>query len=173
MHSVGMRRHRHVVLAAATIATSVVLAGCGGSPSGGGDEAAAETGSGSDVIAQAEELSGQEQVDFLVDAAKKEGGPLRFYTSWSSNAIDTIVDAFEKQYGIEVEAYRASSQDLSLRISQETSAGFDEGADLVEMRGQELFQFSQDGSLQGFQGDSTRTSPTTPATGPGPQTDST
>ena len=40
-----------------------------------------------DVLDRAESLNGQQQVDFLLGEAKKEGGPLRLYTSYSADSL--------------------------------------------------------------------------------------
>jgi iron(III) transport system substrate-binding protein len=148
------RRHHRAFAAAVALTAGIVLGGCGSSPT---STSPPETKAGSSdvesVLSSAEKLSGQEQIDFLKAAAAKEGGPLRLYTSWSANSIDAIEQAFEKAYGIEVESYRASSQNLSQRVDQESSAGYDKGADFVEMRGRELYQLDSEGKLRGFRGD--------------------
>lgn len=136
---------------------ATVLAGCGGSPTAG--PAPQQSDDVDQVLDHAQELTGQAQIDYLVEAAKKEGGPLRLYTSYSSESVDALVAAFEKKYGIEVSSYRASSQDLSQRVSQETAAHYDQGADFVEMRGIELYQLSQQGYLRSFTGDFTNALP--------------
>lgn len=146
-------RARRFTLAASALASLTLLAACGGSPTAA---SAQGSGSGADVdavIKKAESLTGQAQDDYLLSEAKKEGGPLRFYTSYSADSLDPVVKAFEDKYGIKVSAYRSDSQSLAQRISQETSANYAKGADFVEMRGQELFQMSQAGQIRGFSGD--------------------
>jgi iron(III) transport system substrate-binding protein len=136
----------------AVLTVSVVAAAACGNPTSStpGSSTAQAV---SDVLDKAESLSGQEQVDFLLGEAKKEGGPLRLYTSYSADSVDAVVKAFEQKYGLEVSSYRASSQDVSRRVHQETQAGYKEGADFVEMRGVELHQLNEDGLIRGFKGD--------------------
>ena len=143
---------RPLALATATLFAATVLAGCGG----GSDD---KTSSNSEVIAKAEKLTGQARTDYLVKEAKAEGGPLRVYSSYSADSLDALVKAFEKQYGVKVSAYRASSQQVLPRVTQETSAKYDKGADLVEMRGFELYQLSKQGLIRSFTGDFTEKVP--------------
>ena len=143
---------RPLAIATAALLAAAVLAGCGG----GSDD---KTSSNSEVIDKAQELTGQARTDYLVKQAKAEGGPLRLYTSYSANSLVTLVKAFEKQYDIKVSAYRASSQQVIQRVTQETSAHYAKGADFVEMRGQELSQVSDAGLIRSFTGDFTEKVP--------------
>jgi hypothetical protein len=45
----------------------------------------------------------------LIDAAKKETGPIVAYGSLESNTVEPIVDAFKKKTGLTVEYWRASA----------------------------------------------------------------
>lgn len=139
-------------MGAAIVTVTALVGACGGSPTVGPASGPAVDDVDS-VLAQAEKLSGQEQIDFLLQEAAKEGGPLRFYTSWSADSINAIETAFEDKYGIKVESYRASSQNVSQRVAQETAAGYEGGADFVEMRGRELYQLDKDGMLRAFRAD--------------------
>jgi iron(III) transport system substrate-binding protein len=146
-------RGRGLSVGAVAVIATVVLGGCGGSPTSSPNPSDLPVEDVDSVLTQAEKLSGQEQIDFLQQEAAKEGGPLRLYTSWSADSIDAIEKAFEDKYGIEVEPYRASSQNISQRVAQETSAGYADGADFVEMRGRELYQLDNDGMLRAFKSD--------------------
>ena len=143
---------RPLALATAALLATAVLAGCGGSSS------VASSGS-SEVIAKAENLTGQARTDYLVKEAKAEDGPLRLYTSYSASSLDALVKAFEKQYDIKVSAYRAAPEQVSQRVTQETSANYAKGADVVEARGFELYQLSKQGLIRSFTGDFTEKVP--------------
>jgi iron(III) transport system substrate-binding protein len=138
-------------LVAVLMVVAVSAAGCGNptSPSVATSTASAVN----DVLAKAESLGGQQQLDFLAGQAKNESGPLRLYTSYSADSIDALTKAFEDKFGLEIASYRASSQDVSRRVHQETQAGYREGADFVEMRGLELHQLNEEGVIRGFKGD--------------------
>ena len=137
-------------VAGVAFVASLTLTACGGSPEGG--EAAQDT-AGADVISQAEDLSGQERIDFLMKAASDEDGPLRLYTSYSEESLGPVVQAFEDAYGIDVEAYRAASGDILQRVQQESDAGFESGADIIEARGSELFVLAKEGLFRSVDGD--------------------
>src|SRR5262245_3285006 len=84
-------------LAAVLTVVAVSAAGCG-NPTGP-SVATSAASSVDGVLAKAESLSGKEQLDFLLGEAKKEGGPLRLYTSYSADSIDALTKAFESTYG--------------------------------------------------------------------------
>jgi iron(III) transport system substrate-binding protein len=139
-------------LPALVLVSAVLAGGCGGSPSSPAS-APSSAGGADKVLDEAGALSGQQQVDFLLDAAKKEDGPLRLYTSYSKNSLDALVNAFEQKYGLDIASYRAASEAVSLRVHQETQARYADGADFVEMRGLELHQMDQEGLIRAFHGD--------------------
>ena len=76
----------------------------------------------------------------LLQLAKAEGNTLEWYTSLSAPISRAIEEAFEKQYGITVNRYRAGSEDLAQRILQEARAN-QPGADIVETNGTEMLHF--------------------------------
>ena len=146
------RRLRAAIL---TVTVALTLGACGTSPISDdtADDSAGPDVADDDVISQAEALSGQERIDFLIDEASTEDGPLRLYTSLSVSALTPITKAFEAAYGIEVEAYRAGSSDILHRVLQESAADFDRGADVVENRGLELYQLAEEGLIRSVEGD--------------------
>ena len=76
----------------------------------------------------------------LLQMAKAEGNTLEWYTSLSSPISRAVEEAFEKQYGITVNRYRAGSEDVAQRIIQEARANRP-GADVVETNGTEMLHF--------------------------------
>lgn len=116
------------LIAPVVLATCVA---CGGGAGADGEAAAA-------VYDKAASLTGQEQIDYLVDTAKEEGGVLRLYTSLSESNVPAISEAFEAAYGIKVEAYRAAPEEVATRVNSESGVEFDEPADVIEARGVEM-----------------------------------
>ncbi|MFL5863004.1 MAG: ABC transporter substrate-binding protein [Solirubrobacteraceae bacterium] len=108
---------------------AVLLAGCGGTPtapSGGG------TGGGKGSAALAKYVNMPD--DQLLAAAKNEGSVVIYA---SNSSIQENAAAFQKQYGIKVQTYRADSEEVLQRVLQEAGAG-KLPADLVDTNGGEL-----------------------------------
>jgi iron(III) transport system substrate-binding protein len=59
----------------------------------------------------------------LIDAAKKETGPIVAYGSLESNTVESIVEAFKKKTGLTVEYWRASATKVMDRALAEQRAG--------------------------------------------------
>ena len=101
-------------VALASIA-SLTLAGCGGSPTTG-----AGSGGTGDAYAKYAALKGSARTSELLAAARKEGA-LAIYTS--NTDIDDLVTGFKKAYsGVRVNVYRANSETVLQRVSQEAAA---------------------------------------------------
>jgi iron(III) transport system substrate-binding protein len=82
----------------------------------------------------------------LFELAKAEG-TLEWYTSMSAPISQPIEQAFEQKYpGVSVNRYRASSEAITQRITQEARAGV-AGADVVETNGIEMLQFQNTGNV--------------------------
>jgi iron(III) transport system substrate-binding protein len=121
------------ILASTVVMTvaSLALAGCGSSPTGGSGSG----GKTDEAYAKYASLTGSGRTDKLLADARKEGA-LDIYTS--NTDIDDLVKAFEKTYsGIKVNIYRANSETVLQRESQE--AGADKTAnDIVDTNDFEL-----------------------------------
>ncbi|MEX2291609.1 MAG: ABC transporter substrate-binding protein [Mycobacteriales bacterium] len=142
--------------AAAAVAASLVLAGCGGSPTGSSQSAerGGSSREGSDVAVNAKEaydringLSGQERTDELVACAEEEG-QLNVYTS--NTDMEDLIDGFTDEYDIDVNNYRAGSESVLQRLLQEDAAAY-YGADIFETNALELGVASQEGLLYPYQ----------------------
>ena len=59
----------------------------------------------------------------LIEAAKKEPGPIVAYGSLESNTVEPIVEAFKKKTGLTVEYWRASATKVMDRALAEQRAG--------------------------------------------------
>jgi iron(III) transport system substrate-binding protein len=64
---------------------------------------------------------GPDRADRVVAAAKKEG-TFTWYTSFAEKDIPTVVEPFEKKYGVKVKVWRASTEKVLQRVLTEASA---------------------------------------------------
>jgi iron(III) transport system substrate-binding protein len=67
-------------------------------------------------------LSGPDRMDKIIAGAKKEG-KVSLYSSSPVKDMKQITAGFEKKYGVKVELWRASSEDIRQRAVQEAHAG--------------------------------------------------
>jgi iron(III) transport system substrate-binding protein len=137
---------------AAVTATAVLLVACGGGPPTKAPEKK-QSGSGYEkVFAAVEGLSGKQRLDKLAAMAEEEGGQLSLYTSLTSDVENAVTDAFEDAYDVDLSVYRADSETVLKRLSEEHKANF-RGADLVETNGGELFNLNNEKVLVDYQPD--------------------
>lgn len=141
-----MRAKLAVLAAVAVLAAG--LSACGQSPTA--ERPAAETGGGKSgleaVYAKLEGLEGEERLQRLAELAAEEGGSLSLYTSTNTDESGPVTDAFTDKYDIEVELYRASSEDVLQRLLEEAKAGY-RGADVVSLNGTEMQILDGEGLL--------------------------
>jgi iron(III) transport system substrate-binding protein len=97
-------------------------------------------------MAQLAGYTGADRTQKLVDGAKKEG-TLTIYTSAQSNDIGALVEPFEKKYGIKVNVWRSSSENVLQRVVTE-ARGNRFTADIVETNGPELEAISREKLFQ-------------------------
>jgi len=82
----------------------------------------------------------------LYQLARAEG-TLEWYTSMSSPISEPVEKTFEAKYpGVQVNRYRASSEAITQRITQEARAGT-AGADVVETNGTEMLTYQNAGNI--------------------------
>jgi iron(III) transport system substrate-binding protein len=82
----------------------------------------------------------------LYQLARGEGR-LEWYTSMSAPISEPVEKAFEAKYsGVEINRYRASSEAVTQRITQEARAGT-AGADVVETNGTEMLTYQNAGNI--------------------------
>lgn len=130
----------------ATIATAAVIAACGGGPPSGNENSDDGKTGYEKVFAQTKGLDGKQRLDKLAQLAEAEGGQLSLYTSLTSDVEDAVAGAFEDAYDLDVSVYRADSETVVKRLSEESRANF-RGADVVETNGPELFNLNEEGVL--------------------------
>ena len=121
-----------MVRRAATFLTVLIL---GGSPGA----AAAQT------LSELANYSGADRTARLVAGAKKEG-TVTLYSSATLADQSALLAAFQAKYGIKVQQWRGSSEDIRSRALAEYSAGrFD--ADVAETSGSEMEPMVREGLL--------------------------
>jgi iron(III) transport system substrate-binding protein len=137
-------RTRGLSSVAVLAVASLALAGCGGSPTTG-----AGSGGTGDAYAKYAAMKGATRTNDLLAAARKEGS-LSIYTS--NTDIDDLVAGFEKTYsGIKVNVYRANSETVLQRISQESAAN-KTANDIVDTNDFELSAMSEQHLLAPYDG---------------------
>ncbi len=92
------------------------------------------------------QYEGPDRDQRLLEGAKKEG-TLTLYTSIAAKDVKSITSGFEKKYGIKVNVWRASVNDVLQRIMSETTANrFD--FDVVSMSTPEMEALNREKLLQ-------------------------
>lgn len=143
------RYSRRGFVAAFAAVGAVALAACGSAPptakqGGGGGNGGSDAASG---FAKYANMSADERQKALVADAKKEGQVV-VYTS--NTDIDALAKAFEAKYpGVDVKPYRADSETLIQRLSQESSAG-KIANDALETDNFEMIALDKNGDLAKF-----------------------
>ncbi|GII30300.1 ABC transporter substrate-binding protein [Planotetraspora mira] len=138
---------------AAGSALVLLLAGCGGSPTATAPQATTAGGptAAEKLYAEVNGMTGQQRRDKLVPLAEKEG-TLDLYTSMTSDVVDVVIKAFEDQYNVTVNLYRAGSETVLQRVVQEQKAHY-QGNDVVETNATELFDLNNEGVLATYDGE--------------------
>ena len=132
-----VRSRGGAVLASATLLV-VAAAGCGGSAAKSSTRATGESASGFErTFAETRSLNGAARLHKLEGLAAKEG-KLTLYSSLNGELLDSLAGAFSDKYDVDVSIYRASDEELTSRLLEESQAGF-RGADVVETNGPAMF----------------------------------
>jgi iron(III) transport system substrate-binding protein len=143
-----MRSRRLLIAAVAAI----VLAGCGkpvtssGSGGGGAAGTAAEK-----VYSQLNALPAGQQRAEAIKQAKQEGGVLSLYTSLTEELVKPVREAFERQTGVKMQVFRASSETVLQRTLQEVSARR-VGNDAIETNFGEMATLAKQNVLGSYRG---------------------
>jgi iron(III) transport system substrate-binding protein len=138
-----LKHKRGLVGLVAAIGITSLLAACGSSSDGAAQAAG-------DSYAKYAAMSGQQRVDALVEAAKKEGS-LSVYTT-NETLEKGMVAAFKAKYGIKVTVFRGTTEDLRTRILQETGAKRIQN-DVVETKDSEMAILDQKGLITPYKSD--------------------
>jgi iron(III) transport system substrate-binding protein len=143
--------HRRSLRSMSILACALALAACGASPTASKDTSQTtklEKHSVS-VYQKFNSMSGGQRQQELVKAAEGEG-ELSVYTS--NTDIDSLIDAFEDTYDIDVSVYRGDSESVLQRVLQESKAHF-YGNDVLETNQLELDITNKEGLLSPYQSD--------------------
>jgi iron(III) transport system substrate-binding protein len=137
---------------AALAAVLVIAAACSDTPSqedGGESEGPPDRAVSrlEEIYSQLEGLNPKQRREELIKMAEEEGAILNYYGSTNLDDVTPLIEEFEDATGVEVNLYRASSEDILLRIDQETEANFDNGVDAVEMNGPQMVILDREGQL--------------------------
>jgi iron(III) transport system substrate-binding protein len=100
-----------------------------------------------EIYAELEGLDPEQRREELIAMAEEEGAVLNYYGSTNLDDITPIIEEFEDATGVTVNIYRASAEDVLLRILQETQADFDNGVDALEMNGPQMVILDREGQL--------------------------
>ena len=90
-------------------------------------------------------MSAEDRAAYLLPLAD-DGGPVSLYTELNGRDTTELADLFEDTYDLDLQVYRAGSEDVRLRILEEASAGF-RGVDLVEIEALDMTILEQEGVL--------------------------
>ncbi|MDH5371733.1 MAG: ABC transporter substrate-binding protein [Acidimicrobiia bacterium] len=90
-------------------------------------------------------MSAEDRTAYLLPLAD-EAGPISLYTELNGRDTTALADIFDDTYGIDLQVYRAGSEDVRLRVLEEASAGF-RGLDLVEIEALDMTILDQEGVL--------------------------
>lgn len=90
-------------------------------------------------------MSAEDRTAYLLPIAD-EAGPVSLYTELNGRDTTALADIFDDTYGIDLQVYRAGSEDVRLRVLEEASAGF-QGLDLVEIEALDMTILDQEGVL--------------------------
>jgi len=100
----------------------------------------------SPTLADLAGYAGPDRTQRLLAGAKKEGA-VNIYSSMTVDDMKTIGSGFEKKYGIKLQAWRASSEDILQRVLIEARGGRSE-VDAVETSSLEMESLYREGMLQ-------------------------
>jgi iron(III) transport system substrate-binding protein len=136
-----------IPLAGALLFSLLALSGCGGS----GDDGRSASGY-EDVFAEIQGLHGKARTARLLELAKAEDGALTVYTSANTDVAEGLAEAFEDAYGLDMGLYRANTEAVAERISEEASANY-RGSDVAELDGVALYNLNRESLLVDYRPD--------------------
>src|ERR1700754_91776 len=126
------------------VALLVLATGCAGplrAPGDAGGECSVAPGLG-----QVAGLGASERTARLRELAEQEGASSQLYSPTANDQITGLLDGFSERYGITVEPYSATSEEVLQRLGSEERAGRTQ-ADLIESNGTDLIVASGEGLL--------------------------
>jgi len=97
-------------------------------------------------LAELASYAGPDRTQRLLAGAKKEGA-VNIYSSMTVDDVKVISSGFEKKYGVKLQVWRASSEDILQRVLIEARGGRSE-VDAVETSSLEMESLYREGMLQ-------------------------
>jgi iron(III) transport system substrate-binding protein len=144
-----MRTRSWAVLAAGLV---LLVSGCGGGRAdvGAAAPAAGPPAAGQAVYDQIAALPKDQQRAKAVELAKQEGS-VSLYTSMTEDLTTPVAAAFQKQFGIPLQVFRANSETVLQRTLQEGGANR-LGGDVVETNFAEMESIAKEGLFTDYNG---------------------
>jgi iron(III) transport system substrate-binding protein len=106
----------------------------------------AASGASAQSVADIANFSGPDRTQKLIDGARKEG-TVTLYSSAVVNDSNAIIAAFEQKYGVKVQLWRGSSEDILRRAVTEHRGGRDD-VDVAETAGPDMEGLRRERLLQ-------------------------
>jgi iron(III) transport system substrate-binding protein len=106
----------------------------------------AASGASAQTVADIANFSGPDRTQKLIDGARKEG-TVTLYSSAVVNDSNAIIAAFEQKYGVKVQLWRGSSEDILRRAVTEHRGGRDD-VDVAETAGPDMEGLRRERLLQ-------------------------
>jgi iron(III) transport system substrate-binding protein len=145
-----MAHARRAAVGTLAVVVALALGACGKSVTSGSTGGGTAGGSADKVYQQLNSLPADQQRAKAIDMAKKEG-TLELYTSLTDELVGPVKQNFEKQTGVKMNVFRASSETVLQRALQESSANRS-GNDAIETNFNEMGVLSKQGVLVDYRG---------------------
>ncbi len=133
--------HRKLRSLAVAAGVGLLLAACGSGDDGGGS-AAAEGCNVDELIAATAGMTAEEREAYLLPLAEEGPAPTLYLEI--SDGGPALADLFDELYGLDLNVYRAGSEDLRQRALEEAAAGF-KGFDVIEVEALEVLILAENG----------------------------
>ncbi len=98
------------------------------------------------TVAELAAYAGPDRTQRLIEGARKENA-LMIYSSMTTADMGALISAFQAKYGVKVQHWRGSSEDIRNRVTREYAAGRYE-ADLAETAGPDMEAMVREQVLQ-------------------------
>ena len=128
------------------VVVALIAISCAGDTAGDGSVSGDECNEVQELIEATAAMSPSEREAFLLEKANEDGDNVSLYTELNVRDVDEIVDMFEETYDLDVDLFRAGSEDVRLRVLEEAAAGF-RGFDLIEIEALDMTIIDQQGIL--------------------------
>jgi iron(III) transport system substrate-binding protein len=104
------------------------------------------------VFTAIKKLHGKARLSKLASLVKAQGATVTVYTSAKDDVSAGLAKAFEDTYGVDVQLYRADTETVAEKITQEAKAGI-HGGDVTELDGVSLYNLNRQKLIVDYDGD--------------------